>query len=149
MRDVALDWKRSSVQSRPVSSSWVSNMLLGVTLTLVVFGLLSVYSASSVIAEQSGLPGNSIALNQLTRALGGLVALFIATFIDYRLYQRISWVILGLVVVLLLVLILPWTNEIAPERNGSRRWLMLGPVTFQPSEPVSYTHLTLPTILLV
>ncbi len=134
MKDLALDWNRSRVQSRLVPSSWVPNLLLGVTLTLVVFGLLSVYSASSVLAEQRGIPGSSIALNQLGRALVGLVALFIATFIDYRLYQRISWVILGLVVVLLLLLISPWTNEIAPERNGSRRWLMLGPITFQPSE---------------
>ena len=134
MTDQALEWELPRVQETAGSPVWVRSTLFAITLVLVVFGLLSVYSASSFAAEQSGLPGNHVLLSQLARAAIGLVALIVATFIDYRLYQRLAWPILALVAVLLLLLILPGTTDIAPVRNGSRRWLELGPATFQPSE---------------
>ncbi len=134
MTDLALDWNLSRVQDSSGSPAWVRNTLLGATLALAVFGLLSVYSASSFLAQQSGLPGNHVLMSQLARAAVGCVALLAATFIDYRVYQRLVWPILFVVVVLLVILILPWTTEIAPTLNGSRRWLLLGPLTLQPSE---------------
>ena len=134
MTDLALDWNLSRVQDSSGSPAWVRNTLLGATLALAVFGLLSVYSASSFLAQQSGLPGNHVLMSQLARAAVGCVALLAATFIDYRVYQRLVWPILFVVVVLLVILILPWTTEIAPKLNGSRRWLLLGPLTLQPSE---------------
>ena len=134
MTDRALEWELPRVQETAGSPVWVRSTLFAITLVLVVFGLLSVYSASSFAAEQSGLPGNYVLLSQLARAAIGVVALIVATFIDYRLYQRLAWPILAVVAVLLVVLILPGTTDIAPVRNGSRRWLELGPATFQPSE---------------
>ncbi|WP_419161169.1 FtsW/RodA/SpoVE family cell cycle protein [Candidatus Palauibacter sp.] len=134
MTDHALEWELPRVQESAGSPAWVRHALLGITLVLVVFGLLSVYSASSFSAQQSGLPGNHVLMSQLARAAIGAVALIVATFVDYRLYERLAWPILLVVAALLLVVILPGTSEIAPLRNGSRRWLMLGPATFQPSE---------------
>jgi len=122
------------VQRSTGSPMWVRRTLVGVTLALVVFGLLSVYSASSFLAQQDGLPGNHVLVNQLARAIVGLAALLVATFIDYRFYERLAWPILALVVLLLVPLVLPWDVSIAPELNGARRWLFLGPVSFQPSE---------------
>ncbi|WP_423924533.1 FtsW/RodA/SpoVE family cell cycle protein [Candidatus Palauibacter sp.] len=134
MTDHTLDWELPRVQRTAGSPAWVRNALLAITLVLVVFGLLSVYSASSFAARQSGRPGNYVLLSQLARAAVGVVALIVAAFVDYRVYERLAWPILAVVAALLLVLILPGTTEIAPVRNGSRRWLELGPVTFQPSE---------------
>ena len=134
MTDRALEWELPRVQETAGSPAWVRSTLLAITLVLVVFGLLSVYSASSFAAEQSGLPGNHVLLSQLARAAIGVVALIAAAFIDYRLYQRLAWPILAVVAGLLVILILPGTTDIAPVRNGSRRWLELGPATFQPSE---------------
>ena len=134
MRDHALARELPRVQEFAGSPPWVRNTLIGITLVLVVFGLLSVYSASSFAAQQNGLPGNHVLMSQLARAAVGLVALIVAAFIDYRVYRRIAWPVLGAVTVLLVVMILPATTDIAPVRNGSRRWLMLGPATFQPSE---------------
>ncbi|MCG8466869.1 MAG: putative lipid II flippase FtsW [Gemmatimonadetes bacterium] len=131
---MTLDWRFSRVQDSAGSPSWVRRSLLGITLALVVFGLLSVYSASSFIAQQSGLPGNHLLVDQIARATVGLVVMFVATFIDYRWYQKLAWPILAISVLLLIPLVLPWTGEIAPLRNGARRWLVLGPVSFQPSE---------------
>lgn len=134
MTDRALDWELPRVQKSAGSSAWVRSALLAITLVLVVFGLLSVYSASSFSAQESGLPGNYVLLSQLARAAIGVVALVAAALIDYRLYQRFAWPILAIAAVLLFLLVLPQTLDIAPVRNGSRRWLELGPATFQPSE---------------
>jgi cell division protein FtsW len=52
--------------------------------------------------------------------------------IDYRLYARFSWVILGSTVVLLSLVLIP---GIGIEVNQSRRWLPIGGgIRFQPSE---------------
>ena len=134
MTDQVLSRELPRVQEFAGSPAWVRNALIGITLVLVVFGLLSVYSASSFAAQQSGLPGNHVLMSQLARAAVGLVAMVVASFIDYRVYRRLAWPMLVAVAALLVVMILPFTTDIAPARNGSRRWLMLVPASFQPSE---------------
>jgi len=134
MTPIAVAWGMARVQESAGSPAWVRRALLGVTAALVGFGLLSVYSASSFVALESGRPGNYVFMSQIARAALGFVALFAATFIDYQRYQKYAWFILASVVVLLIPLILPWTTDMAPLRNGARRWLLLGPVSFQPSE---------------
>ena len=120
---------------RPASArpSVVGRALLGVTAALVVFGLISVYSASSHIAQSKGLGDSYYLFEQMSRAGIGILALFVASLIDYRLYRRLAWPIVAITVVLLVPLLLPWTEAIAPRINGARRWLDLG-VTVQPSE---------------
>lgn len=134
MTDRTLEWELPRVQEIAGSPAWVRSTFLAITLVLVVFGLLSVYSASSFSLEQSGLPGNRVLVSQLARAAVGLVALIVAAFIDYRIYRRLAWPILAVTAALLVLLVVPWTTDIAPVRNGSRRWIELGPATFQPSE---------------
>jgi cell division protein FtsW len=112
---------------------WVRRGLLLVTGALVLFGLVSVYSASSFVAQSKGLPDSHFLVQQIARVAIGAVALLVATFIDYRIYKRLAWPLLGFVAVLLVLLLLPWTGELAPVRNGARRWIDLG-VAFQPSE---------------
>ncbi len=130
----ALDWDLSRVQEAAGSPAWVRHMLLLTTFLLVAFGLISVYSASAFSVRQSGLPSNYVLMSQLARAGAGVVALMAGAFVDYRLYQRLAWPILFGSAALLIVVILPFTTEIAPPRNGARRWLTIGPLTFQPSE---------------
>ncbi|MFV1986455.1 MAG: FtsW/RodA/SpoVE family cell cycle protein [Gemmatimonadota bacterium] len=134
MTQATLEWGFAPVQTSTGSPSWVRRGLLTVTGALVLFGLLSVYSASSFAAQKAGLPDSYYLVNQLARAAFGGVVLFVATFVDYRLYRRFAWAILAGVTVLLVVVVLPWTTDIAPVRNGARRWITLGPVSFQPSE---------------
>jgi len=127
-------WGLTPVQSTVGSPAWVRRALLGVTLALVLFGLLSVYSASSFEAAQAGLSGSHFFVSQLQRAVVGIGLLVALAFVDYDLYRRFAWIILVCVVPLLLLVLVPWTGEIAPVRNGARRWLELGPLTVQPSE---------------
>src|SRR6185436_13227499 len=53
---------------------------------------------------------------------------------DYHVWQRFAWPLLAATVGLLLVPLLPGLNVVAPEINGSRRWINLGVFTVQPSE---------------
>lgn len=121
------------VQRASAPAPWVGRALLLLTLVLLGFGLLSVYSASSFIAQSEGLPDSYYLVQQGTRVLVGLVALGIASYVDYRVYRRLAWPLVAVSALLLLVLLVPGTEGIAPRVNGARRWLQVG-VTFQPSE---------------
>jgi len=112
---------------------WEPAALLGITLLLVSFGLVSVYSASQFLAQRQGLPDYHYALTQTTGAGIGLVALAVSARIPYRWWRSLAWPLLGIVWLLLVVVVTPGTEAIAPEVNGSRRWLRLG-FTLQPSE---------------
>lgn len=119
---------------RPSSTTSVAGRsLAALTVLFVLFGLLSVYSASSFVAQSAGLEDSHYLFQQASKAAIGMLVLFVASQIDYRLYRKLAWPILAISVLLLLPLLLPWTEAIAPRVNGARRWLDLG-VTVQPSE---------------
>ncbi len=113
---------------------WESRLLGIVATTLVVFGIAAVYSASSIWAVQNGQPGGVFAWRQLLGAVVGLALLLVAARMDYRLWRRYAWPLLGATALLLLIPLLPFTTAIAPEVNGARRWITIGPFTIQPSE---------------
>jgi cell division protein FtsW len=105
-----------------------------VAATLAVFGIAAVYGASSIVAVQSGQSGGAFALRQLIGVLLGLFLLLVVSRIDYHLWQPFAWPLLAVTVVLLVVPLLPALRAIAPELNGSRRWINLGVLSLQPSE---------------
>ena len=118
---------------------WEARLLVLVAAILVVFGLVAVYGASSLVKTPGGEVGAAFALRQLVGALvGGVVAVALARS-DYRIWQRAAWPLLGLTVVLLLIPLLPFTHAIAPSINGARRWVNLFVVTVQPSELAKLT----------
>lgn len=107
--------------------------LLAITGILVLFGLLSVYSASSYVAEANGYADSHYLFQQLRRAAVGFGLLALLSVFDYNALRAAAWPLLGLSVLLLIPLVLPGTEAIAPRINGARRWLRLG-MTIQPSE---------------
>ena len=113
---------------------WEGATLMGLTVVLLSFGLVALYSASSVLAMREGLPDTYFLLRQVTAAGAGLLVLILCALMPYRWWQRWSWPLLGLSVASLVVLVLPGTEAIAPVINGSRRWLQLGVIGGQPSE---------------
>jgi cell division protein FtsW len=100
-----------------------------VTLGLVAFGIVMVYSATSASAAVGGGDPVEYLTRQATFAVIGLLAMLGITRVDYR---RLRLVAPALVVASLAlcaaVLVLG-----APV-NGARRWLGFGPASFQPSE---------------
>lgn len=113
----------------PGELRWETRLLAVIAVTLTVFGIASLYSASSL--RDGGL---AFARNQLIGALAGGIVMVVASRVDYARWRRFAWPVLGVTLALLLIPLLPFTHEIAPVRNGARRWIQLFGVQFQPSE---------------
>jgi len=115
----------------PGELRWETRLLAVVVLTLLVFGIATVYGAAGLQTKGAGL---NIALSQISGAvIGGMLLVAIAR-VDYRVWQRLAWPVLGCTIVLLIIPLLPFTYSIAPIINGARRWVQLGPLRLQPSE---------------
>ena len=113
---------------------WETRLLAVVTATLVVFGIAAVYGASSLLAVQRGEPGSAFALRQAAGALLGGTLFLVAARVDYHVWERWAWPLIGVSALLLLVPFVPVARALAPEVNGARRWIDLGFINFQPSE---------------
>ena len=112
---------------------WEAAALTALTLLLLSFGLVTLYSASSFFAVSQELPDTYYVLRQGGGALVGLGVLLGCSLVPYPLWERVAWPLLWVSVGLLVLIVLPWTEAVAPEIKGARRWLRVG-VTFQPSE---------------
>jgi cell division protein FtsW len=119
----------------PGELRWETRLLSVVVLTLVVFGIVAVYGASSLVQLGGGrVVDYSYALKQVSGAAIGGVLMLLLSRLDYDIWRRMAWPLLLFTIVLLLVPILPGTGAIAPNINGANRWIDLGPLSFQPSE---------------
>jgi cell division protein FtsW len=86
------------------------------------------------MAQRQGLPDWYYAIRQGGGAALGLGILFACARVPYRVWRYLAWPGLLAVIMLLIVVVLPGTDVLAPEINGARRWLVVGGVTIQPSE---------------
>lgn len=110
-----------------------ARLLVVLTATILVFGLATLYSASSMVAVQQGDPSWFFLYKQLTGVALGAVALAVLAKIDADRWRDFAWPILGLCFLAMLVTVLPGPFErIAPKIGGSRRFLLGGSI--QPSE---------------
>jgi cell division protein FtsW len=114
---------------------WETRLLAVVAMGLSMVGIIAVYGASSLVTTHGGgVVGSTFALNQAVGLLvGGLIATIVARM-DYHLWERWAWPILGVVAFLLLIPLLPFTHAVAPMRNGARRWVEIAGLSMQPSE---------------
>ncbi len=104
-------------------------LILGATSTLVVFGLIMVFSASSVEALLADEASYTVFLRQLLFAVVGAVAAGFASRLDVRWWKRLAFPIVALSI-LLLAAVIPFGRSV----NGNQNWLAIGPIQFQPSE---------------
>jgi cell division protein FtsW len=108
----------------------VDKWLFGTVLLLVLFGLVSVFSASAVMAQQTTGSPYSFVTKQAAFALIGLIALFVLMRVDYRRYNnpKLIFTLMG-VTGLLLVAVFAMSGM-----NGAHRWIRIAGTTLQPSE---------------
>lgn len=101
---------------------------LVLVMVLLTFGLVMMFSASYAYAFF--YMGNSFHFisRQLLFAVVGVVAMLTLSNIDYHIFRRFAWPLMGVTVVLLVIVLF------MPEQKGVRRWINLGFTTFQPSE---------------
>lgn len=131
-----LDVAPRSGAAHPASGlahGWEPMIIVAIIGTLLLFGLLTLHSASSVMAQRVDLPHYHYVGRQATGAAIGLVAMFVCARVPTEYWQRFAPHLMLGSLVLLIVVILPFTHAIAPEVNGARRWLRVG-LTLQPSD---------------
>jgi cell division protein FtsW len=104
------------------------------TMILLSFGLVTLYSASSFLAQRQGLPDWHYVVLQAGGAAMGLLLLWGCARVPLAMWEASAWPMLVAVIVMLLVVIAPGTAAISPTINGARRWLVIAGVTIQPSE---------------
>ncbi|HEV7590043.1 MAG TPA: putative lipid II flippase FtsW [Longimicrobium sp.] len=124
---------RADAPTLATAETWEARALVGLTFVAFCFGLIEMYSASAFMARAAGLPGHYFAVKQLVAAGLGVVVAAVLSRIDYRRFRLWAWPMLVGVSILLVIVILPGTEAIAPRINGGRRWINLG-MSFQPSE---------------
>jgi rod shape determining protein RodA len=106
--------------------------LLLVVLALVGYGLVLIHSATYLPEESGRWPLSSWAMRQALYAVIGLTAMGALAFVDYRWYRTLAY---PLYAASLVALGLAMVFGHGQEDYGAQRWLALGPVAVQPSEP--------------
>jgi len=104
--------------------------LIMTVLALLGFGLIMVFSASTVVSAEVYGSQTSIFTRQLLFVVIGLVGLMVSMKIDYHFYEqgRVIYPLLLVSLALLIYLL------VAPASGGVQRWIRIGPANFQPSE---------------
>jgi cell division protein FtsW len=114
------------------SRSPVDRTFLVITIILIVAGFFIFSSASLGLLAKEGANYSSITFSQTVLGLFlGSLAMIVASRLDYKLWRSLAfWFFLAAIALNILVLV----PSIGFEHGGARRWIMLGGVSFQPSE---------------
>ncbi len=106
-------------------------LLMVVVLVLLLLGLVMVYSSSTIKALSEGDTWYSYLLDQVVFALVGVAcAIVIWKVIPLRFWRgALTWIVWGISLILLILVAFVGSSEL-----GAQRWLVIGPVSFQPSE---------------
>lgn len=108
-----------------------SLLIIALTLLLVGFGALMVYSASFYSANYHYGNKYFFLFKQLLGIVPGIFALFFFMFFDYHKLKKLKWWIVGATYVLLVLVFIP---GIGVESFGAKRWLSILGFSIQPSE---------------
>ncbi len=113
----------------------IDRWLFSATIGLALFGVVMVYSASAVIAQQENHSQFFYLTKQALWTSIGLVAMFVAMNFDYQKLNR-RWIVYGglLITVLLLLAVFGFRPI-----NGARRWIRFSSFSLQPSEIAKLT----------
>jgi cell division protein FtsW len=114
---------------KPPRGQLEQRLLVLVTLALVAFGLVMVFSATSAAAALGKGDPITFLKRQGIYALIGIALLVVASRFDHRRLRSLAPPLLLTALGLCLAVLV-----VAPEINGAKRWLTAGPFTFQPSE---------------
>jgi len=105
--------------------------LFGGAVVLLSVGVVMVYSASAIVAAERFHDPYFFLKKQVFWALLGALALWLALRLDYR---RLEGLVVPLLLVAGVLLVLVLVPPLGQAINGTRRWIRLGPVSFQPAE---------------
>ena len=107
----------------------IDYVLLILVLLLVVFGLVVLYSTSAYNGRVKFADPAYYLRKQFFATSIGLFSMYLVSCMDYRRLQNYAWIGYGIALMLSTAGVF-----VGREYNGSKRWLALGPLSFQPSE---------------
>ncbi len=114
--------------------------VLVVTIILVAYGLLMVFSSSYYMAQSSALydyDGLALYKNQLIGAGIGLGFMIFFMFFDYKKLIKLKYLFLTVTIALLIIVFIP---GLGTEINGASRWINIGPLpSIQPAEIAKFS----------
>ena len=114
----------------------VDKTLLTIMVMLLMLGLLTLFSATYYKAQDGGNPFAEVE-KQLFGVAVGAAAMAVTARVPYAFWGQKRVVLAG-VALSLALLALVAVPGIGTSVNGSRRWLTLGPLSFQPGELAKY-----------
>ena len=127
--------------STPVRLLGFDQALVGVTLALLIWGLIMVYSASIAMPDNpkfAHYQHNHFLLRHMMSLGLALVVAFLTFQVPLAVWEKVApWLFIASLVLLALVL-LPFVGKSV---NGARRWISLGFMNFQPSELAKFAVL--------
>jgi len=103
--------------------------LLFVVMFLMVFGIIMVYSSSYYHSLETFGTNSYFFVRQTAWVVVGTLVMYIVSRINHQIFLKWSGLVYIVVIGLLSVVLI-----VGSDINGSKRWLDLGPVGFQPSE---------------
>ena len=121
-------------RAAPVRVKGFDQPLIWVAVTLLLWGLVMVYSASIAMPDNPRF-GNYAQNHFLLRHIAAIVVALVAAALAYQVPMDTwdkwaPWLFIASLVLLIVVLI----PGIGKEVNGARRWIVMGFMNFQPSE---------------
>jgi cell division protein FtsW len=125
---------KSSKAKKKKPKFFISNgncdyQIVFLTVALVLFGLMMVYSSSSYKAILAGNEAGYLAERQAIFAAAGFVLMILASRVNYRWYQHFAKVLMLISIALGLYVLIAGATS-----GGAVRWIQLGSIKFQPSE---------------
>ena len=117
------------IRARAASLPTFDIPFLLILLLLLSYGLIMLFSAGYAVALYRRGDAYTYIRSQLLFAALGVLAMYAASLVDYHVWHRLAWPMLGISLLLLAIVLF------MPEYNGCKRWLVLpGLGTLQPSE---------------
>ncbi len=112
-------------------STGLDMTLILTAVALLMIGLVMIISASIDIAAQRNGNPMHYGIRHGIFVMLGLVAGLMAYQVPVNWWQKSSWLLLGLALLMLAIVIIPGVGRTV---NGSTRWISFGSINFQPSE---------------
>lgn len=109
---------------------------LSFVLILLTIGLVMLFSSSYAYSYEYYGTSYRFIIRQSAFAVAGVAVMFIFSKIDYHFWRRFCWLIYGITLALLVFLLV-----YHPMVSGTsvKRWFVVGPINFQPSELAKFS----------
>lgn len=116
--------RKNSRRKSSMTGAYFDYSLVFITIFMVLFGMVMLYSASSYEASMQFGDSKYYLNKQLGFAIAGFIAMIVITYIDYHFYQRPLVALIAYFGSLFLVLLV--LSPLGIDANGAKRWVNLG-----------------------